>query len=535
MARKPKTKTEEYVTADRVQRSIRTRFNPLRNLTPALLATQLDDFSAGYLHGAALTWEKIEERDDTIKAVAPKRKKAVSRHGYEILLIEDSPKAYRHKEALEYFYNNLSCENAIDRNFRGGFNLLVRQMMDAVGKMYAAHEIVWRPDAQGITAMFRFIPLWFFENTTGRLRFLRSEGSTSGVELDDGEWLITAADGLMTACSVAYMYKHLPLKDWLGYCERHGFPGVIGKTDAKRGSTEWNNMVAAVQSFAVDWAAVMNTSEAIDGLNIESKGDLPFPKLVERMDRAMTCLWRGADLSTMSSQSGEGRGASLQGDEMDLLEHDDAQMISDTLNAQIDPWVIRYAVGDGYPLAYIKIRTAQKQDVEADLKVDDFLIRNKVPTSVSDVLERYGRPLPDKDEDLIDTSAAPTQPGDSGPTSPEPPAPSLANEAVMVAKVKRHAMAVTDELRATAEDQFLKARANDLNEIREKLEYIQGIEDPHFRTVALRNLKTELPDLLKQMNAQPGTAEILEQTMVAALLNGWAEASTERAITEEAA
>ena len=32
----------------------------------------------------------------------------------------------------------------------------------------------------------------------------------------------------MEACSIAYLFKHLPLRDWLVYCERNGMPGVRG-------------------------------------------------------------------------------------------------------------------------------------------------------------------------------------------------------------------------------------------------------------------------------------------------------------------
>lgn len=526
-------KTEEYVTPERVLMTSRTRFNPLRNLTPQKLSRQLDDFDAGYIADAALTWDRIEQRDDTIKSVAPKRKKAVSRHGYEVLMIDDSPTAVRHKEALEFFYNNLITEDATDRNFRGGFNLLVRQMMDAVGKMYANHEIVYRPTPSGLTATFRFVPLWFFENTTGRLRFLESVGSTFGVPLEPGEWLTTAADGLMKACSVAYMYKSLPLKDWLGYSERHGFPGVLGKTNAKRGTAEWNNMVEAVQAWAVDWAAVTNTDESIEGVNIETKGQLPFPKLVERMDRALAALWRGADLSTMSSQSGDGTGASLQGDEMALLEDDDAQMISDTLNTQVDRFVIRYTLGDTEPLAYIKLRTAQRSNVETDLKVDAALREMGVPMAVQDTAERYGRSLPDPDEELL-PSATTTKPGGSGSDAPEPRA-DLANARLPGVTVRNQALAVAEDLSEASQEESLKARAKDLEDVRAKLEYILTIESGSFRTVALKNLQKDLPALLKSMNEDPAAAKVLEETMAAAVINAWTEAATERTIEEGAA
>src|SRR5581483_658121 len=52
---------------------------------------------------------------------------------------DDSPEALRQKQALEYFYNHLTATTALEPDERGSMGLLVRQMMDAVGKRYAVH------------------------------------------------------------------------------------------------------------------------------------------------------------------------------------------------------------------------------------------------------------------------------------------------------------------------------------------------------------------------------------------------------------
>jgi hypothetical protein len=77
-----------------------------------------------------------------------------------------------------------------------------------------------------------------FENRDGRLMFLLNEGATEGIDLEPGVWLVTVSDGLMEACSIAYLFKHLPLRDWLAYCERNGMLSVKGITDAPPNSTQ---------------------------------------------------------------------------------------------------------------------------------------------------------------------------------------------------------------------------------------------------------------------------------------------------------
>src|SRR5262249_20851582 len=131
------------ITPERIQASIRARFNPIPSLTPQLLGSYLESFRLGFFRNVALTWDAMERRDYKIQAVAPKRKKAVARRGWEIVTLEDSDEARKQKLALEYFYNHVSAASALEENETGGFPLLVRQMMDAVGKRYAVHEIIW--------------------------------------------------------------------------------------------------------------------------------------------------------------------------------------------------------------------------------------------------------------------------------------------------------------------------------------------------------------------------------------------------------
>ncbi|MDB6066232.1 MAG: hypothetical protein JWR26_2440 [Pedosphaera sp.] len=413
----PLPKPSDLITPERIQASVRSRFNPIAGLGPKLLASYLDAFRLGFFRNTALVWDAMERRDATLQTVAPKRKKAVARHGWEILTLDDSPAAQQQKLALEYFYNHLTATNALEENETGGFSLLVRQMMDAVGKRYAVHEIIWQPSpatpmaANGqslpapLTATFRFCPLWWFEGTQGRLRFLPTEFAIYGTDMEPGGWMVTVGDGVMEACSVAYIYKTLPLRDWLSYSEKFGTPGIIGHTTAAKDSVAWNEFANALESFSQDWKVICNKENSIDLVEPKGQGEGPFAPLVERMDRAMTALWRGADLGTLSSHNAAG--ASLQADESDILEMDDAQMISETLTAQVSRYVLQYHFGDAPQLAYIKVRTVEKRDLSLDLQVDQFLLSAGVPISVKDALERYGRPAPQPGEPLLKPTAAP--------------------------------------------------------------------------------------------------------------------------------
>ena len=389
----------QALTPERIQMSIRLRFNPIRQLTPELLAQHLDSFRLGYFRNAALAWDAMERRDTRLQTVAPKRKKSVARRGWEILTLDDSPAARAQKEQLEYFYNHLTATTALEPDEHGGTSLLIRQMMDAIGKRYAVHEIIWQPSPNRLTATFRFCPLWWFEGTRGKLRFLLNEFDVHGQDMEDGGWLVTVGDGLMEACSVAYMFKHLPLRDWLAFSEKFGMPGLLGKTEATVDSPEWNDLADAVRNFSTDWAAVCSTGNDIEMIETKNPGAQPFEPLVARMDEEMTRLWRGSDLAT--SSKAHGTGASLQANESEILEADDAQLISETLTAQVSRHVLRYFFGDAPQLAYLKIRSNQNQDIDQDLKVDRFLLSAGFPVAKTDAAERYNRALPANGEDLL--------------------------------------------------------------------------------------------------------------------------------------
>lgn len=385
--------------------SSRGRFRAVRMLTPESLARMLDRFHLGDIAQAAQAWDAIERRDDVLQGVVSKRKKAVARLGFEVITLDASIEARRHKEALEYFYNNLTATHACDANEQGGFSLLVKQMMDAVGKRYAVHELVFEPREKGkkLTATFRHVPLWFFENKTGRLRFLKSEGDLEGVELDAGAWMVSAGEGLMEASSIAYLFKHLPLRDWLVYCERNGMPGVKGVTDAVPGSPEWEFARKAVEDFGAEFNALMSHGSDIQAIDLTAGGTLPYPALIDRMDRALIALWRGSDLSTLSSSGGVG--ASVQQSETDLLEDDDALRISETLNAQIDRLVLKSLFGVDRGKAYVRLKIRDRRDRASDIEFLQKLHEMGVPLSLADVRERFGLATPDAGEALLTSNA----------------------------------------------------------------------------------------------------------------------------------
>src|SRR4030095_287120 len=160
------------------------------------------------------------------------------------------------------------------------------------------------------------------------------------------------------ATAFTWMFKRLPLRDWLLFSKKFGVPGIHGETDAPVGSTEWKKFTEAIRAFYNDFAIVTSQGSKITPIEAKaSAGNIPQPPLVEWADRGITTLWRGSDLGTMS-QKGDSVGSSNQHSETELLEQDDAQWITETLNTQIDRRICELTFGEGTPVfAYVQVRT----------------------------------------------------------------------------------------------------------------------------------------------------------------------------------
>jgi phage gp29-like protein len=148
------------------------------------------------------------------------------------------------------------------------------------------------------------------------------------------------------------------------------------------------------------------------------------------MDRAIAAICRGADLSTMSSgaHSGQGagsaggRGASVQGEESDILEQDDAAHMTETLE-KLSRLVIAKMFGpEEQPLARLRIVVPQKKETADTINRLGFLLNAGVPVSMDYARKELGVPPPAPGEALLVTPKVPERP------VPEPAA-ALANTA----------------------------------------------------------------------------------------------------------
>jgi hypothetical protein len=402
MSRRP-TKTASSVGAQALTLATESRFSPLRSLEPETLVSYIESYEAGDFAWLARTMRAIERRDDIWQISAAKARKDISRRKWQVAPLEgyeDDPEAAAQVELLKNFYCALRSVSHDCRNVASGVRGLIASMMRAYNDGFAVQEILWRPGAGGLSAEVISWPLELFALRSGQLCMAQNDATP----LDAGGWLVTRGDGVGIACAVAYMFKRLALADWVVYSGRCGHPGVHGKTAAEKGSTQWTDFAAALRKFGKEWACVTGLDDVIEKIDLSVAGTLPYPGLVERMDRAIASLQRGADLSTLSAGVGSGEGASLQGDESDIIAADNCATITEALRSQVDPYVIAWHRGEGATVrAGFYLAPPQRDTIERDLKIDAQLSGMGVRLSRRDALSRYER----READPADIEDAP--------------------------------------------------------------------------------------------------------------------------------
>lgn len=443
----PALNTAPAFDADQVALQRRMRFNPLRMLTPEMLSMALDQFDIGILRHAGLLWDAMMRRDDTLSFVVPQLENSIAGKPWGVFKKKgaDPVEAARHAAALEYFYGSVTAVNAFDRNERGDRHLLLKQMSSAYAYRYAVHHFVWRPEpgkmikveggapVPALSAEMEFVPLWYFETTTGALRFLPFGGfGVTGQPMNfQGEWMCTSGPGMMFAASICYVFKRLTFQDWTIFNERYSQQKVLGQTPESKDSPAGQAMADMVANFNGDQGIVQYGAQPGSESPIKLLGpsgtvsvDL-FERFLDRQDRKMTVMFRGSDLRNMSREK-DTTGVSAQTQETDALELAHCASIASACREFIDRAVIRYCFGEGVePLAHFGLPDMDKEDAQQLRESAGFLADRGVLVDAATVAERLGVTTTEEEEDALrGRSAAGSAPGDPrepGQDDPEDP------------------------------------------------------------------------------------------------------------------
>ncbi len=508
--------------ANEAFRRNQARYNALYALDPDVLVRHLSAFERGDICGLERVLDEFELREDKMKIGAFKMAAAVSSKPWEVRIRkgeEENPRAKVHQRALTRFWNRVEATDAFCRNRKGGIRLLVKQMMSAQSRVYSVHDICWKVNGDGtLSATFTHVPAWCFENRTGRLRYIRNDGQTQGEEMRDGEWLVTVGEGVGIPSAILAMAKRLSWNDWLLFSEKCGMPVIIGKTAAQRGTPAWDQLARAIRAVAPKTGLVADTGSDLSAVPMGSaSGTGTYRELVDTVDRAISALYRGGDLATVSSGP-DAAGVNAQDGESELMDGDGCAMISETLRDQVEKFVIRFECGDFEPLAEIVINPpAETEDIDREIKIDSHLAGLGVKLSKSDALQRYGRTESADENDALQNPQPAAPGGFGGLPNERPPAARLqtALPSFKTAPSKPDAQGEGQEPGALLEP-FLSALKNDCKPLADEVEEL--LKDPTPEKA--RALLDKIPDLVPE---DPALAPLLAEEMAKAYGEAWEE------------
>ncbi len=513
---------QSNVNQSRVEQFKNSRFNPIRYLTPESLSEVLQQFDYGSLEWPAQVLLEIMERDQITSAVASKRRMKAESFGWEIAKKPDADDAEfeRQREVLKYAYDNLIATDALDKDKRRGIQGLFGDMNVAQGMKWQVFEIIAKPTTKGLTFELVACPLSFFENRTGKLRYLPQSGRYDGIDMADAQWMVVRGLYLMKPTAIAYMFARIPKDDWLFYNEAHACPGIIGTTNAQIGQPAHTALVDLVaQAGTPNFKGVINDKEKIEAIQFGSTGALPFEPLIEQQHRLISTIWLGGDLSTMSSSKPGQVGSTNQSEDQKCIEDHDAQVITETLNMKLDRLILEYHFGpDVEVAAYIRVKPKREPNIDAILKRKTALIDWGADVGIDSTREELNEPKPEKGEPIFQRQQA-AQPTD------ETGAPTNNFDAGNAANETRKA---TDSAMLALQNQTIKlmtaADAEKKKPLADRLLGILELPTQEAQRAALAKLKNDWPSILHEMNMASGKAiDVLEGAQLASFLNGVSE------------
>jgi len=387
--------------------SVRDRWSsyPSESLTPSRVSTILKGADYGMdMRSQAELFEEMEEKDAHLASILQTRKLAVMGLEWRVQPADDGPEAKKIQEFVE------GALQAVPR-----FNLALFDLLDSVGKGYAAVEILW--GVQGGRAMVEGLQwihpkkVTFLNSLTPRL--LTDAEPVSGVEPPPFKLAFHQSkarsghdtkNGVIRVCVWMYLLKNYALKDWARFNELFGIPLRLGKYDPSATQTDRDNLLAALKSLGSDAAGVIITSTQVEfveaGQRLSGKTN-PFEVMAYFCNREMSKAVLGQTLTTdTAGDTGTYSAAKIhEAVRRDILEAD-AEALAATIREQLIRPLVGFNFGWDKPLPWFVFNVEEQKDLKALSETYKNLIGAGVPVPVAHIYKQFSIPAPAEGEEV---------------------------------------------------------------------------------------------------------------------------------------
>ena len=309
-------------------------------------------------NGSTQEWmilaEEIEELFPHYASVLSKRRRQVAQLPITIEDADATPEAKKHGDLVRAWLKTNTLQHAM-------FHVL-----DAIGKGYSVHEIVWKTEPGRVVPERLFYrPQRFFEVSweDGNTIWLRSENGFE--DLVPHKFLLhlhpnksgnVVRGGLTRAVAFLWMYSSYTLKDWALFVQAYGLPVRLGRYGPEASDTDKRTLWRALMSIAGDVAAMIPKSmemEFVKGAENAAGTDL-YLKRANWLDQQVSKLVLGSTAGTDAIAGGHAVGKEHRAVEEDVERHD-AGLLAVSLNQQLIPSMVAFTFGPqlAYPTATV--------------------------------------------------------------------------------------------------------------------------------------------------------------------------------------
>ena len=389
-------------------RQVSRRGTIAAGLTPQRLAAILRAAAEGACrHDDYLTLaEEMEERDPHYAAVLGVRKRAVSGLEPAVEAATDDARDVELADAVRELVR------------RPEFAPLLEDCLDALGKGFAAVEIIWDRSAsvwRPARYDWRDPRFFVFDRADGRtLRLLDEAGSYRGIELAPYKWIvhvprlksgIPIRGGLARLAAAACMVKAYTVTDWTAFAEVFGMPLRLGRYGEQAGEDDIRKLITAVANLGTDAAAVIPDSmriEFIEAGNRQGGAEL-FERLAKYLDKQVSKAVLG---QTMTTDDGSSHSQAKVHDEVrgDIL-RSDARQLANTLNRDlVRPFIdLNHGRREKYPRLMLPVE--KPQDVKLLSEALEKLVPLGLKVESSVIRDKLGLPDPEDGAELLTAPA----------------------------------------------------------------------------------------------------------------------------------
>lgn len=392
---------------------------PSDGLTPVRLAEIFKEADAGDVLRQAELFEEMEEKDPHLFSQLQTRKNAVTGLDYEVIPFDsDDP---RDKEIAEFVEAQLG---GIE-----GFEDIMLDLLDAIGKGFAVSEIMWSYDEGHVVVddiRFRHQKRFFWDSVDDSFK-VRTQEAPEGIELPKNKFIVhkykarsghPSRAGVLRVVAWMYLFKNYTLKDWVAFCEVFGMPLRLGKYQPGASEDDKRALMQALVAIGADAAGIFPDGTAIEFVNTEktSSTDL-YERLARYCDEQVSKAILG---QTLTSDSGGGSYA--QSKTHNDVRHDltvaDCKAIAATLRRDLIRPLVLYNFGEDKRIPYLRFDAEESEDLTQTATVIGTLIREaglKVPTSY--IYKKFSIPKPEGDEEVATPPGQTAQGAGFGPFS----------------------------------------------------------------------------------------------------------------------